>query len=151
METESILTGQLFKKIKLKTVQKIFLLVILCPFFSCGVKKPPKTPEKLFPHPITSLKAVIKDNCADLSWSYSGKELPAKFIILRLESMKENSGWSEPRQIAELDGKDSAFQDCSLEPGRFYGYRVIGVSRYNLRSDEGNIEIISLPAVPAQP
>lgn len=135
----------------MKFFHKIFPVVVIGLFFGCGVKKDPEPPEKIFPMPVENLKVRVLGGCADLSWSYPGAGPLQKILILRSEAKSPDSKWTDPGQIADLTGDASFFEDCGLAPGNYYGYQVLGVSKYRQKTEDGKMARISLPRIPDRP
>lgn len=128
----------------------IFFLYLILLQISCGVKKPPETPEAMYPLKIKDFQIRVQGNCADLSWVYPGTRSPERFRIQR-RAYPLKGEQAEEEKIFEVSGKESTFQDCSLRSGFFYTYQVSGISRFRLASEPSKTLGIKLSQIPSPP
>ena len=120
-------------------------------FFSCGIKKPPAPPEKIFPPAVKDFKVMARDRCAELSWKYPGLELPDKYRIERTEQAGGDAAGQGMEKVFETSGKEVGLQDCTLQAGFEYGYAVIGVSQSGFAGEPGKTAWINVPLIPSAP
>jgi hypothetical protein len=138
-----------------KTVKKIFLPAILfaalTAISSCGIKRPPLPPEKLFPLAVKDPRVTVRDGCADLSWKYPGLTPPEKYRVLRTEQSGSGPAPNSAEQTFEVPGTESLFHDCSLKAGFLYGFQVTGVSKARLEGEPSKTVWAHISQLPPAP
>jgi len=134
--------------------RSVFTLTIILPammvLFACGIKKPPEPPEKLFPFKVKDYFIRVRDNCAELKWTYDGKNPPEKFRIQRIEQAIDAGAFSS-EQAFEMAGNENFFKDCSLKQGFLYGYQMSGISRAGFAGEPSKTIWVNVPRIPPTP
>lgn len=133
------------------------LAVCVCAVFagvSCGRKGDPTLRAYLKPTPVRELRAVYRDDCLVLKWTYpqpDRKEIKG-FSIEKAGPVEAAAGDAVPYQgMGVSSGEETTFPDCDVPRGMTYRYRVYAESKKGVVSDASTELAVTLREVPQSP